>query len=195
MVINFYNSNFQLFITTKFLFENMQDYFIGFTDLEVFDLNPIEDIYLLLAIVFSFCVFICLIISLLLKVEKKPEVENDNNTKVVVIKKKNLSKKLKEIFCFVCNLFRKNFRSPTFYEVISKYLNINQPFWTSFSFGDHVYIEINTKTIYHPTWFLTFQVISVTYLSIITGSRISHISIVEYYCYSFSLWSLIFLIG
>lgn len=118
MIMNFYNVNFDLFMTVRVLFENMQDYFIGYVDFGLTDITPTSDIYYILSIVFSFFNVVSLINSLITKNEKKLESDKDNSK--LIQKELDLSHKMQAVFCFVCNFMRKNFRCPNFFEAISK---------------------------------------------------------------------------
>ena len=117
MVINFYNINFDMFLTMRILFENMQDYFIGFIDFSMIDITPKTDPYLIVAIIFSFFCVICLLYSLTNNEKKNEEIENKGPQKDL-----EFSKKLELIFCFICNIMQKHFRCPNFFEAISIFI-------------------------------------------------------------------------
>ena len=124
MIINFYNINYDLFLTTRFLFENMQDYSIGFNDYDILDITPSGDIFYVLAIIFSFLNVICLIYSKYIKEEmKNPNIEIDNGNEIK--KELEFSQIVQKYLCFICNLIRKKFRPPNFFEAISIILILN----------------------------------------------------------------------
>ncbi len=190
MVINFYNINFDLFLTMRVLYENMQDYFIGFIDFSMIDITPKTDPYLVVSIVFSFfCVF-CLLYSLTVTTEKKNESEMENRG---IQKNIEFSERLKQVFCFICNVMEKHFRCPNFFEAISNIYIYELAFLNFFFFWGvciyrsnyFAYIDANlTLNInnsfndlsYYSTWFDLITYLNCGVLLLFLFTMITHLS-------------------
>ena len=119
LLINFFNINFDIYLTMRILFENIDDYFIGYIDYGLVDLTSRYDPYIIISIVMSILNIICLIYSLY--TEPPPDLSDseleDERGKEKKLKPMN---GMKNIFCFVCIKLKKYFRPPNFFEILSK---------------------------------------------------------------------------
>ena len=112
VTINLYNINFDVFLIIHILYENIQNYFLGYLKFRLVDVNNRSNIYDNISLIFSIIYFLCILYSL-----KKMKEKETPTVKVFFIPK-NFLENLKLIFGSFIKHIRETYRCPNILEWI-----------------------------------------------------------------------------
>lgn len=116
LLMNSYNRNYDSVVTYKRLGERIGNFFQTIEKFNVININPTINIYTIIALVFSILSIVFMVLILNSKSKKKDNKLERNRFNIP------FKEKMKKFFIGLKNFFVDNFRSPNFFEIISKFI-------------------------------------------------------------------------